>query len=70
MDEPPVQEKVHINLKLLMHCNQYRNVLIKKLVRIMDSLNVHYITPRCKIVLWYECTRLIWMDNLLQIILH
>ena len=60
MDEPPVQEKVHINFKLLMYCNQYRHVLIKKLLRIMDGLNVHYITPRRKIVLWYERTRLIW----------
>ena len=24
----------------------------------------------CKIVLWYECARIIWMDSLLQTILH
>ena len=33
----------------------------------MDGFNVHYIIPMhsklCKIALWYECTRKIWMDN-------
>jgi hypothetical protein len=30
----------------------------------------HSIFKFCKIGLWYECTRIIWMDYLLQIILH
>ena len=34
----------------------------------MDGLNVHYITPFK--VMWYECTRIIWMDYMLQIILN
>ena len=47
MDEPPVQEKVHIIFILLMYYNTYgpRHAQIKKLLRIMDGLNVHYITP-------------------------
>ena len=52
----------------------YRHVQsIKLLCTIVDGLNVHYITTSLhskffEIILWYESTRIIWMDYMLQII--
>jgi hypothetical protein len=41
---PPVQEKVHIILDF--SCiTIHEHVQFEKLLRIMDGLNVHYITP-------------------------
>ena len=64
MDSPHVQEKIHIIL--------HRHVQINILLRIMDGLNMHYITPFsfCNVVRWYEHTKITWMDYLLQTILH
>ena len=41
MDDPPIQDKAHNYSCITM----YRHIQIKKLLRIMNGLNVHYITP-------------------------
>ena len=42
---PLVQEKAHIVLKLFMYYNTYKHVQIRRILRIMDGLDVHSIIP-------------------------
>jgi hypothetical protein len=64
MDEPPVQEKVHIIFELFMYyntqtcSNQFFFYVLWTVSMCTTSLHSKF----CKIVLWYECTRIIWMD--------
>ena len=64
---PPSKRKSH-KLSNYISIIIHKHVQNKKLLRILNSLNVHYCTSLhsklCKIVLWYQRTRIIWMDYL------
>ena len=72
MVEPPCPREGSYYSQII-HVLQYIDMFKSKTFNVLRTISMCTTSLHskfCKIVLWNECTRIVWMDYLLQIILH